>query len=63
MPLTDEQLTELALAPKRTTTDEGTVEERDIKDILALNTAAVAVNPDRAPWGIRVAQTVPRGTV
>ena len=63
MPLTEEQILELALAPKRTTTDEGTVEERDMKDILAANEAVAFTNPDRSPWGIRVARTIPRGTV
>jgi hypothetical protein len=64
MALTPEQIAELALAPKRTTTDEGTVEERDMKDVLAANDALIrATAPDRVPWGMRIARTKPRGTV
>lgn len=61
MPLTEEQLTEAALRPKRTTTDEGTVEEHSLKDLLAVkNQAGAAETP---PWGMRIAKTKPRGTV
>lgn len=64
MPLTNEEILELARAPKRTTTDEGTVEERDMKDILAANDAvARAAAPDVPLWGLRIARTQPRGTV
>jgi phage FluMu protein gp41 len=64
MALTDEQITEIALRPKRTTTDEGTVEEHNPKDVLAVQAAAERLTiPDDAPWGIRLARTVPRGTV
>ena len=61
MPLTEEQIIELALMPKRTTTDEGTVEERDMKDIIAAQNALPG--PSGPPWGMRIAITKPRGTV
>lgn len=61
MALDPAELQELALAPKRTTTDEGTVEERDMKDVI--EGLARSEAPDRAPWGIRLARTKPRGTV
>lgn len=61
---TNEELEELALAPKRTTTEEGTVEERTMKDVLdGLKVAEREATPDTVPWGIRVARTKPRGTV
>ena len=58
---TPEEIAELAMAPKRTTTDEGTVEERDMKDVL--EAVARAETPDVPPWGMRIARTKPRGTV
>lgn len=61
MPITDEDIVEAALRPKRTTTDEGTVEEHSLKDLLAAKNQ-VAV-PETPPWGMRVARTKPRGTV
>jgi hypothetical protein len=61
MPLTDEQITEAALRPKRTTTDEGTVEEHSLKDLLAVKNQTAA--PETPPWGLRIARTQPRGTV
>lgn len=54
----------LANAPKRTTTDEGTVEERSVDELVKADqynqtaTAAASV-----PWGIRIARTRPGGTV
>lgn len=51
-------LAELALAPKRTRTAEGTVEERTVDELIKadryLNPA-----PDAVPWGIRIARTKP----
>jgi hypothetical protein len=61
MALTQEELDELARSPKRTTTDEGTVEERDMKDVLDAQARIQA--PDRPLWGLRIARTKPRGTV
>jgi hypothetical protein len=44
-----------ALGPKRTRTEEGTVEERPIKDLIdAINFQTQA--PDEVPWGIRLAR-------
>lgn len=63
MPLSDEELTELAAGPKRTTTDEGTVEERSARDIILLDQYSKQAASDAVPWGIRVARTKPRGTV
>lgn len=64
MPLSDEELAELASAPRRTTTDEGTVQEHDLDQLAKAQEIMVKQSqPNKVPWGMRVARTVPRGTV
>ena len=63
MGLTEEQLNNLAGAPKRTAGDEGTVEERDARDAIALDVYNQAGQASGPPFGMRVARVVPRGTV
>lgn len=53
-----------ASGPKRMRTDEGSVEERSISDLLLANKAgALAAVQDTVPWGIRIARGKPGGTV
>lgn len=51
---TPEEIEELALAPKRTRTEEGTVEERSIKELIEAN--QYQNTPEVSTWGIRVAK-------
>ena len=58
------QIEELGTAPKRTTTEEGTIEERDVKDIVMADQYANQKQAaDSVPFGIRVARIKPGGTV
>jgi hypothetical protein len=61
MGLTDEELEARAAAPKRTSGDEGTVEERDAKDTIMLDGYTKATS--KPPYGMRIARVSPRGTV
>ena len=62
--ITDAEIVERVLAPKRASNDEGTVEERDVAELfeaqerLQKGTAAGAV-----PWGLTYARARPAGTV
>lgn len=58
--ITDEEFAELAKAPRRTRTVEGTVEERSIDDLIKARRQLST--QESAPWGIRVARTKPPGT-
>jgi hypothetical protein len=59
--LTSDEVDARAAAPKRTVGDEGTVEERDAKDVIALD--GYAKSPAGPPYGMRMARVEPRGTV
>lgn len=59
----EEQIEELASAPKRTRTDEGTVEERSADDLIKLDQYAAAKKSTAVPWGMKVARTKPQGPV
>mgnify|MGYP003332645182 CR=1 FL=1 len=63
MPLDDEKVDELASAPKRTRTDEGTVEERGADDLIKLDQYASHKKNNQVPWGMKVARTKPQGPV
>lgn len=63
MPLSEEQIEELASAPKRTRTDEGTVEERSADDLIKLDQYAAQKATNAVPWGMKVARTKPQGPV
>ena len=63
MSIEDEALEQLALGPKRVTTDEGTVEERPIREVLeAIDHIRHQAAPTAVPWGLRIARTIPPGT-
>jgi hypothetical protein len=54
----------LAQSPKRTRTDEGTVEERPIQDIIDADRYTKSATAQGAvPYGLRIAKTLPPGTV
>lgn len=59
MGLTDEELDDLARAPKRTRTDEGAITERDAKDTIALDGYTKGENNKKPFFGMRIAQTKP----
>lgn len=64
MSLESEQIEELATAPKKTVTTEGSVEERPVKDIIAADQYLAGKTAGNAvPWGMRVARVKPGGTV
>jgi len=58
----DDQFLELATAPRRTRTVEGTVEERSVDDLIKASNYLKAQQVEAIPWGIRVARTKPPGT-
>jgi len=64
MPLTQAQIDELAAAPLKTVTDEGSVTERSAADIIALDqhNAAIAA-PETPLHGLRISRCKPAGPV
>jgi hypothetical protein len=62
MPIEEDAINELAQAPKRVTGDEGTVEERDIKDVIAADRYEQSKKATRPPYGMRMAQIRSPGT-
>ena len=61
---TAETILELALAPRKTTTDEGSVEERSVDEMIkAQQWAAVQETPDAPLHGLRISRFKPGGPV
>mgnify|MGYP001579814019 CR=1 FL=1 len=64
MAITQSEIEEQAKAPKRTMTDEGTVEERRIEDIIKADEYGKAQSVGDVPLhGLRVSQFKPAGAV
>lgn len=63
MPLDEDTVNDLAGAPKRTRTDEGTTEERPADDLIKLDQYAAQKGTNAVPWGMRIARTKPGGPV
>ncbi len=61
--ITDDQLADLGTAPLKARTDEGTVEERPVDDIIRARRELQQGNVDGTPWGIKFARVKPGGTV
>ena len=61
--LTATEIAEMARAPRRTRTVEGTVEERSIADLIKADQYAASKGADGAPWGMRIAKTKPPSTL
>lgn len=61
--LTAEEIADLARAPRRTRTAEGTVEERSIADLIKADQHLAAKAADTVPWGMRIAKTKPPSTL
>ncbi len=49
--------------PKRMRTDEGSLEERSLPDLIAANNYTAQVAATLPPWGLRMARIQPGGTV
>jgi hypothetical protein len=62
MTLTPEEIAELASAPERVTGDEGTVKERDAKDVIALDQYGQQKTVTVPPYGMRMARVRFPGT-
>jgi hypothetical protein len=63
----EEQLEELLTAPAWTKTEEASVGERSIPELIQADRYLKEVtqrsaNADATPWGLRVARTIPGGT-
>lgn len=57
---TQEEVDELVTAPKRTTTEEGTVEERTVNELVKGDQySSVKATVDQSPFGIRFAKIRP----
>lgn len=54
--LTTSQLNDLALAPERVVTDEGTVQERKISDAIDADRYIASKSIDKPPYGVRFAK-------
>lgn len=62
MTIDQDTIDELAVAPERTTTDEGTVQERPIKDIIEADKYSKATNIGDSPLhGLRISRCKPAG--
>jgi len=64
MAITSTEIDDSAKSPKRVRTDEGTVEEKSVQELIdadRYNKATSAV--DAVPWGLRIARGKPGGTV
>lgn len=61
----DDTISDLATSPQRTRTDEGTVEERPIKEVIEADRYLLTKEAQSGgpPYGMRVARTKPPGTV
>lgn len=53
---------ELATAPKRTSGDEGSVQERSAEDVMKLDSYAAGKSAGGPPYGMRMAKLVKPGT-
>jgi hydroxyethylthiazole kinase-like sugar kinase family protein len=64
MPLTQQEIDDLARAPERTTTNEGTVKERPVSEMIKANDYAAANQVGDNPLhGLRISKFMPGGSV
>jgi len=64
MAIDETTIEELAAAPRRITTEEGTTEERPMEEtVLGDQYSATKSASAYVPWGIRIARIKPGGTV
>ena len=63
MAISDEDIENLAKSPQRARTDEGSVQERSIKEIKEADAYLQQRVIGGAPWGIRIARTMPTDTL
>jgi hypothetical protein len=59
MPLSEQELEDLAGAPILTRTDEGTVRERKADEVVQLDSYERGHNLQAVPWGLKIAKTKP----
>jgi len=64
MAITTTDIDDAGKEPKRVRTDEGTVEEKSIGDLIAADRYSNAkATAGAVPWGISIARGKPQGTV
>lgn len=64
MSITDSEISDAAKNPKRVTTDEGTVEERSVSELIEAQKHANANTGIDSPLhGLRISRFKPNGTV
>lgn len=64
MPLDDDTIEELALSPRKVTTDEGSVEERSIKEVIQADNHVAAKEVGNVPFhGLRHSRFKPGSAV
>jgi len=63
MSISSNEIEDLAKAPQKTRTDEGTVEERPISELIEADRHTKATTASVVPWGMRIARVKPGGTV
>jgi hypothetical protein len=63
MAITDQQIEDLAASPQRARTDEGSVQERSVTELIKAAQYIDQRALSYAPWGIRVARAYPTDTL
>lgn len=63
MSIDSDDINELATAPKRVTGDEGTVEERPIKEVIEADRYGNSKEVTKPPYGLRISTIRFPGTV
>lgn len=63
MTIEPEDIEDLAATPKRVRTDEGTVEERSVDELVKADRYAKQKAANAVPWGMRIAKIKPQGNI
>lgn len=59
MAIEESDIEALAKTPRKTVTDEGTIVERSVQELLDADRGNKAKGANVVPWGLRVARTQP----
>lgn len=63
MAITEINVEDLSKAPKRVRTEEGTVEEKPVEEMIQADRYNAAKQATAVPWGLRMARIKPGGTI